>query len=102
MSMKVITTGKTQVKPTSRGVRVWIEGGKVKQAGFNRHTRYTRTIENGVITMVVDPNGPLKTAGRTRGTVELPIIDISAAELPGFTVGQNVEVTYYRNKIVFK
>ena len=50
--MLPITTGKTQVKPTARGVRVWIEGGKVMKAGFNRHTRYTRTIENGVITMV--------------------------------------------------
>ena len=98
--MKPITTGKTQVKPTARGVRIWIEGGKVAKAGFNRNTRYTRTIEDGVIVMKVDPNGLLKTAGRDRAGKELPIIDISAESLEGFSTGQDVTVEYFRNRIV--
>lgn len=100
--MKPLATGKTFVKPTARGVRVWIEGGKPGQAGFKWKLRYTRTIENGVITLTIDKDGPLKVAGRMRGDKELSIIDISASELPGFKVGQELVVEYFKNRIVIK
>ena len=102
MSMKVISTGKTAVKPTKRGGRVWVEGGKVARAGFNWGTRYTRTIENGIITMKVDPNGPLKTAGRNKGGKELPIIDISMESFDGLPVNTKLVVEYYNGLIIIK
>ena len=99
--MKALTTN-TYVKQTKRNLRVWIEGSKLAKAGFNWHTTYSRTIENGVITLRVDANGSLKTAGRKRGEKEIPIIDISLAEMQGFNVGQQVIATFTENKIVIK
>lgn len=99
--MKTLTST-TKVKQTSRNLRIWIEGQRLAKAGFNWHVKYSRTIANGVITLKVDPNGTLKTAGRKRGDKELPIIDISIAELEGFTAGQELTVTYTPNRIVIK
>ena len=92
----------TKVKQTRRNLRIWIEGAKLAKAGFNWHTPYTRKIENGVITMRVNAEGKLKTAGRNRNGNELPIIDISITEIEGFTAGQICEVTYTENKIVIR
>lgn len=93
---------KTVVKQTARNLRIWIEGSKLTESGFSWHTKYSRSIENGVITLKVDSSGLLKTAGRKRGEREIPIIDISLATLDGFTAGQEVVATFTLNKIVIK
>ena len=99
--MKTLSTN-TIVKQTKRNLRIWIEGQKLAKAGFNWHVKYSRTINAGVITLKIDPTGSLKTAGRKRGEKEIPIIDISIAELEGFTAGQEVTATFTANKIVIK
>ena len=99
--MSVIST-QTFVKATKRNLRIWIEGAKLKKAGFSWHTRYTRNIENGVITYKVDANGELKTAGRERNGKEIPIIDLSMASIEGFQAGQQVTATFTLNKITIK
>ena len=99
--METLTTN-TYVKQTKRNLRIWIEGSKLGKAGFNWHTKYTRSIANGVITLTVDTNGTLKTAGRKRGDKEIPIIDISLSSMEGFDVGQQVIATFTDNTIVIK
>lgn len=82
------------VRPTSRGIRVWLEGKRLTGAGFHRGLRYTRTITSGRITMQLDPEGQLKVAGKTKKGTDCPIIDISAKSLPGFEPGAAVVATF--------
>ena len=95
-------TAKTKVKQTARNLRIWIEGAKLTEAGFTWHTPYQRKMETGKITLTLGGTGPLKTAGRLRGEKEIPIIDISIANMEGFTAGQELTVTYTTGKIVIK
>jgi hypothetical protein len=78
-----------KVRPTSRGQRIWIEGSKLKAAGFERGLHYTRTITDGLITLRLG-DGKLKVAGK--GTS--PIIDISAKQIGDFVSGEDLDVTY--------
>ena len=99
--MKTLTS-KTRVKRTSRNLRIWIEGQRLAKAGFTWHTVYSRKIEDGKITLTLGGDSNLKVAGRNRNGKELPIIDISIAELKGFTADQELEVTYTSGRIVIK
>ena len=99
--MKTLTST-TKVKQTKRNLRVWIEGKKLTEAGFNWHTVYSRKIEDGTITLTLGGESKLKVAGRNRNGKELPIIDISIAELEGFTADQELTVTYTSGRIVIK
>ncbi len=86
------------VKPTSRGQRVWLEDSpnnpRLSTAGFNMGSRYTRTISDGVITLVLDPDGKLKVSGK-----KLPIIDISAKNIAGYA--DNAElIAEYADSII--
>ena len=99
--MKTLTST-TKVKQTSRNLRIWIEGKKLTEAGFIWHMPYMRTIKDGKITLILGGEGKLKVAGRNRNGKELPIIDISIAELEGFTAGQELTVTYTAGRIVIK
>ena len=103
-----ITTD-TYIKPTSRGVRMWLEGRKLSDAGFTfkgknhpNPTMYSRTIANGVITMKLDSEGTLKVAGRMRNGKPMSIIDMGMASIEGFEVGQQVTATFTQGKIVIK
>ena len=87
----------TQVKATKRGIRIWQEGKALAEHGFHRGLPYTRSIDNGVITMALGRIGCGKTltvAGRSRNGKDLPIIDISATSIDGFPIGSTVQVTY--------
>ena len=95
-------TSKTKVKQTKRNLRIWIEGQKLTAAGFTWHMPYMRTIKNGKITLTLGGESNLKVAGRNRSGKELPIIDISIAELEGFTAGQELTVTYTSGRIVIQ
>lgn len=94
-----ITTQSLSVKPTSRGVRVWLEDSpnqpRLAQSGFVKGARYTRTIANGVITMRLDPEGKKKVSGKQR-----PIIDISAKHLDGLNAGDELTAVYSAGMIV--
>ena len=103
MKAKVKTT---KVKQTARNLRIWIEGRMLTEAGFTWHTPYNRKMEVGKITLTiasdVSPTRGLQVAGRMRGDKEIPIIDISIANMEGFTADQELTVTYTDGKIVIK
>ena len=92
----------TVVKQTSRNLRIWIEGKNLSDNGFTWKTNYTRTIENGVITMALDTAGKLRVSGRNRKGVEQSIIDISLSSGKGFKAGQVVNVTYSQGLIIIE
>ena len=92
-----------QVKKTSRGVRIWIEdiksGQQMANNGFVQGVKYTRTIEKGVISIMIDPAGRLKVAGKAGKNA---IIDISAKTIEGFEIGDNLNCVFSINEIVIQ
>ena len=92
-----------QVKKTSRGVRIWIEdiksGQQMANNGFVQGVKYTRTIEKGVISIMIDPAGKLKVAGKAGKNA---IIDISAKTIEGFEIGDNLNCVFSINEIVIQ
>ena len=96
-----MTTQNIKVRKTARGIRLWIEGDRLSNAGFNRGVKYTRTISHGVILLTLDIDGSKKVSGKTKSGKDHSIIDITASKpFDGFEIGQNVEVTYTQNSIV--
>jgi hypothetical protein len=95
-------TKNLEVKKTARGVRIWIEdiksGAQMADNGFTRGVRYTRTIDTDLetITLRVDPDGPLKVAGKDGKNA---IIDISARAIEGFEVGDKLICAFIPNVI---
>ena len=89
------------VKPTSRGQRVWLEdtpnNPRLSTAGFTMGARYTRAIDNGVITLVLNPEGKLKVSGK-----KLPIIDISGKNIAGYSDNAELLVEYAPSIITIK
>ena len=73
MESNIVATGKTAVKPTARGQRVWIEGGKLAKAGFQRGMKYKRVMGTGSMLLVLDESGEYEVAGRDRNGKALPI-----------------------------
>ena len=100
--MNTLATGKTKAKQTPRGLRIWLEGGKLTKAGFVRGLKYSKdTSEQGSLKLTIDPTGPLVVAGRTRKDKELPIIDIVSKDL-GFAPNSPLAVEYRKDLIIIK
>ena len=100
-----MATKNLEVKSTARGIRIWVEdiksGEQMADNGFTRGVRYTRTItpELSTIRLTVDPDGPLKVAGKEGKNA---IIDISAKGLDGFEVGDKLLCVFSKGSIVIK
>ena len=100
-----MATKNLEVKSTARGVRIWVEdiksGAQMADNGFTRGVRYTRTItpELSTIRLTVDPDGPLKVAGKEGKNA---IIDISARAIDGFEVGDKLLCVFSKGSIVIK
>ena len=96
-----ITIQTVYVKPTSRGQRVWLEdtpnNPRLSTAGFNMGARYTRTIDNGVITLSLDTDGKLKVSGK-----KLPIIDIGGKNIAGYSDNAELIVSYTPSTITIR
>ncbi|QDP48897.1 MAG: hypothetical protein Unbinned7794contig1000_41 [Prokaryotic dsDNA virus sp.] len=88
----------TSVRPTSRGVRIWIEGKQLTEAGFTKGQPYTRTITQSYIIFALSNSGKLKVAG----SPARPIIDFSAKQIEGFPLGTQLLVTYQPNLITIE
>ena len=77
----------TVAKQTKRGVRVWMEGGKLTQAGWNCGDRFN--IEffdstkhyNGRIRLTKTPQGKHKVTNGSRNGTPRPIIDLHSKRL---------------------
>ena len=100
-----MATKNLEVKSTARGVRIWVEdiksGEQMADNGFTRGVRYTRTItpELSTIRLTVDPDGPLRVAGKQNKNA---IIDISARAIDGFEVGDKLLCVFRKGSIVIK
>lgn len=95
-----MTTQTLHVKPTSRGVRIWLEGKRLHDAGFVRHARYFRESNQDSITYYLHPEGSFKVAGRSRNGKDIAIIDFSAKEIAGFEPNQELLATYTDGQII--
>jgi len=66
----------TTVAATKKGNRIWLEGIKLNSLGFTRGSKYSRILEDGVITLSTEENGPLKVSGKRRNGGSVPVIDL--------------------------
>ena len=83
----------------NRGRRIWIEGPRLKRAGFfSKTTPYTKTINNGVITLTVDSTAKARVSGKG----DHPIIDLRSKAIEKlYPQGQidSVTVEFSANQI---
>jgi len=89
-----VVTQQATVKPTKRGIRIWIEGKRLSNAGFIRGAAYNRALKNGIISYRLDDTGSLNVAGRTRNNKDVSIIDLSVQKLDGFQANDKIIVLY--------
>lgn len=99
----ILATGKASIKPTARGVRLWIEGAKLAKAGFARYDHYERSVSpDAIVYRRVEHNAKLAVAGRERNGKALPIIDYSAPSIDGYPVGTALTVEYRHGLVIFR
>jgi hypothetical protein len=83
----------------NRGRRIWIEGPRLDRAGFHsKRTTYVKTIDNGVITLTVDPTAKTRVSGKGSH----PVIDLRSKaieKLYPIGVVDTVRVEYSPNRI---
>jgi DNA (cytosine-5)-methyltransferase 1 len=80
--------------------RLWIEGVKLKAAGFARGARYSISFKDGQMVLALDDAGTRKVSGKTRHDREIPILDIALRELEGhFDPGSRVRVVFTEGEI---
>lgn len=80
--------------------RLWIEGVKLSAAGFIRGARYDVQIQDGQMTLELNPEGARKVSGKLRGTREIPILDLALKDLEEhFGSGTRVRVLFTKDVI---
>ena len=98
--MEALSTAIITVRKTSRGVRLWQEGPRLLESGFERYKPYTRVVEGESVIFQLDDAGTLKVAGKTKPDgSEQPIIDFSAKSINGFVVGDQLQAEYFAGRI---
>jgi len=80
--------------------RLWIEGKKLKAAGFSWGSKYRiEQISDGLVISLAD-DGPDTVAGRTRNGQELPIIDRHESSWSQLFPSGRVSVKFFTNRIL--
>jgi len=82
--------------------RVWIEGRKAAIAGFLPGTRYRATVnpERALLSLEIADDGLRIVSKKTKGDVELPVLDLNSHELLSMFAGLNaVRVVVSNNRI---
>ena len=97
----VVARGTTKVKKTARSFRIWIEGNKLLQAGFEPDLRFS--VHHQIATdqyparicLKLDAEGDRRVTKASRNGKARPIIDLHQA-LVGelFNEGAELEVSY--------
>lgn len=85
------------------GARIWLEGLRLADCGFDRGQRYKTELDtvNATLTLTVCDAGPNKVSGRDRGGRSIPIIDICNTNIAkAFGGVDRVVVRYYAGQIV--
>ena len=84
----------------NRGRRIWIEGPRLDRAGFHsKRTTYSKSIDNGVITLTVDPTAKARVSGKG----DHPVIDLRSKAIEKlYPIGviDTVRVEYSTNQII--
>lgn len=91
-----MNTQTIHVRPTSRGVRLWIEGSRLPSA-FAPSSRFDRVIQHGLITLTANVSGKYKVTNKKGHAA----IDISAQSILGFAADAEVLVTFNENTITY-
>lgn len=97
----VVATGTTKVKKTNRSFRIWIEGNKLLQAGFEPDVRFSVSHQIACdqyparICLKLDNEGDRRVTKASRNGKARPIIDLHQA-LVGelFAEGAELKVSY--------
>jgi DNA (cytosine-5)-methyltransferase 1 len=86
----------------SRGrTRVWIEGKRLADAGWNWGVLYSQEVKGDRLVIVKDAEGLKKVAGRMRRDKEVPIIDLVGDYLDAVLEGSELAcVSVAENRIV--
>ena len=80
--------------------RLWIEGKKLKAAGFSWGSKYRiEQTSDGLVISLAD-DGPDTVAGRTRNGQELPIIDRHESSWSQLFPSGRVSVKFFTNRIL--
>ena len=108
----------TVAKQTKRGVRVWMEGGKLTKAGWNCGDRFDIEFDDNVILEVIQnkiingnndsvvrltktPQGKHKVTNGSRNGTPRPIIDLHSKRLEKFfKASSNIECWISDGRIV--
>lgn len=94
MKTEHIATANLKATLHRGSIRIWLEGMKLANAGFNRYDKFSHEMVDGDLVIKLDPEGPNAVSGRERGGKSLPIIDMHcAACVKGFTGGR-LDVIY--------
>lgn len=90
-------TTRTKIGPNhgKPHTRIWLEGQRVRGAGFTPGLRYRRTIEGSTVTLTLDATGQPGTF-KVSGKGEKPIIDFTGAQIAALypPPATHVTVTY--------
>jgi len=97
------TIGKTKAKETARGIRVWIEGTKVFNAGFAPGDAFGVAYDFESREVSILKGGDRKVSGSYRGDKPRPIIDlVSQSNARIFEPGQPLLVVYEQDLITIR
>jgi hypothetical protein len=85
---------------TNKGLpksRVWIEGKRLSDHGFNRGTRYDRVLKDGQIMLSENENGAFKVSGKA----DHPIIDITGKAITDTFPNCDNVIVHYTVGVIF-
>ena len=103
----VVAKGTTKVKKTARSFRIWIEGNKLLQAGFESDARFF--VQHQIacdqyparICLALDSEGDRRVTKASRNGKDRPIIDLHQALIGElFAEGTELEVSYLRTGFI--
>ena len=86
----------TAAASTSKGIRLWLEGQKLEQAGFNAGSQYSiQYLQPKKIIMIeLDPEGARAVTNSKRGGKARPVIDLQNKQVAEmFNDGDRIKIT---------
>mgnify|MGYP001273370718 CR=1 FL=1 len=95
----------TTCKQTARGIRIWLEGAKLTNAGFAPDTPYSTTYDADAkcITLRVDSTSKKRVTNGSRNGQPRPIIDLMNKSVASvFSGGTQVRATFGANVITIR
>lgn len=95
----------TEARSTSKGIRLWLEGQKLVQAGFLTAAQYRIEYlqDKQVILITLDPEGSRAVTNTKRGGRSRPVIDLQNQQVSQmFKDGQRIKVTILQGQMIIE